>query len=69
MKVQADTINGIYMVKNLDDLNGPEIVTGDVFINCLFDMADGDEMAADLSFRQVRTIFRHGYAIQRRWKP
>jgi hypothetical protein len=26
-------------------------------------------MAADLSFRQARTIFRHGYAIQRRWQP
>jgi hypothetical protein len=69
MKVQADTINGIYVVNNLDDYNSPEVVTGDVFIRCLFDMADGDEMAAELSFRQVRTIFRQGYAIQRRWKP
>jgi hypothetical protein len=69
MKLQVDTINGIYVVQDLADYNAPSIVTGDVFINCLFDMADGDEMAADLSFRQVRTIFRHGYAIQRRWKP
>jgi hypothetical protein len=65
MKVQADTNNGIYTVKNLDDYNAPPIVTGDVFINCLFDLADGDEMAADLSFAQVRTILRQGYEIHR----
>jgi hypothetical protein len=69
MKLQADTITGIYIVQDLADYNAPSIVTGEVFIRCLSDLADGDEMAAELSFRQVRTIFRHGYAIQRRWKP
>jgi len=66
MKLQADTINGIYMVAHLDDYNAPPVVTGQVFIDSLPDLADGDELAADLSFRHVRTILRKGYAIQRR---
>lgn len=68
MKLQADTINGIYMVQDLADFNAPLVVTGDQFINCLSDLADGDELAADLSFSQVRAILRQGYSIQRNGK-
>jgi hypothetical protein len=65
MKVQADTINGIYMVGELTDFNAPEIVPGDVFIRSLCDLAEGEELAAELSFRHMRTILRYGYAIKR----
>lgn len=68
MKLQADTINGIYMVAHLDDYNAPPVVTGQYFIDSLPDLADSDELAADLTFHQVRVILRYGYSIHRRGK-
>lgn len=64
MKVQVDINNGIYEVSNLADFNAPEIVPGDIFVRSLRDLADGEEMAAELSFRHIRQILRDGYAIK-----
>lgn len=65
MKVQVDTIKGIYMVDALTDYNAPPIVSGADFIEALPTLKGGEEMAACLSFGQVRMILREGYAIRR----
>ena len=55
MKVQADTINGVYEVEDFDA--GAELMSEDDFLNALDGLKDGEAVAAEIGQRMEKTIF------------
>ncbi len=56
MKVQADTQNGVYEVREMEDFNSPEIVSEQDFYDSLETMRAGEEYAATLSSEMADKI-------------
>jgi hypothetical protein len=55
MKVQADTITGVYEVEDFDA--GVDVLDQEDFINSLDGLADGETIAAEISQRMETRIY------------